>query len=125
MGVAQDVDLPVALLSRVALDPAARDPAGVDLDRARGAPDKDAGPVVAGNVMDLFWSALLDGLYIVQIHWMLMRIGNFGFLPALLFQIPLVFFVSVFGLSLLRIFFMRKVHWKGRTVNTKKQDSNA
>jgi 4,4'-diaponeurosporenoate glycosyltransferase len=72
---------------------------------------------------ELLWSALLDGLYVLQIHWMLQRIGNFGFLPALLFQVPLVFFVFVFGLSLFRIFFMKKVPWKGRTVNTKKEKS--
>jgi 4,4'-diaponeurosporenoate glycosyltransferase len=78
---------------------------------------------ILGNMTDLFWLALLDGLYVLQIHWMLLRIGNFGFLPALLFQIPLVFFVFVFGLSLLRIFFMRKVPWKGRIVNTPKERS--
>jgi 4,4'-diaponeurosporenoate glycosyltransferase len=72
---------------------------------------------------ELFWSALLDGLYVLQIHWMLLRIGNFGFLTALLFQVPLVFFVTVFGLSLLRIFLMKRVPWKGRTVNTRKEKS--
>jgi len=78
---------------------------------------------VLGDMTELFWSALLDGLYVLQIHWMLQRIGNFGFLTALVFQVPLVFFVFVFGLSLLRIFFMRKVPWKGRTVNTRKEKS--
>jgi 4,4'-diaponeurosporenoate glycosyltransferase len=76
---------------------------------------------ILGNMLDFFWFVLLDGLYVLQIHWMLSRIGNFGFLPALLFQIPLVFFVFVFGLSLLRIFFLRKVPWKGRIVNTPKE----
>jgi 4,4'-diaponeurosporenoate glycosyltransferase len=79
--------------------------------------------LVLGDMPELYWSALLDGLYVVQIYWMLLRIGNFGFLPALLFQVPLVFFVFVFGLSLFRIFFMRKVPWKGRTVTTKKEKS--
>lgn len=80
---------------------------------------------VLGNMTELFWWALLDGLYVLQIHWMLLRIGNFGFLTALLFQLPLVFFVFVFGLSLLRIFFVRKVPWKGRTVNTDRGDFSA
>jgi apolipoprotein N-acyltransferase len=71
----------------------------------------------------LYCWAFLDGLYAVQIYWMLLRIGNFGFLPALFFQVPLVFFVLVFGLSLMRIFFMKRVPWKGRTVNTKKESS--
>jgi 4,4'-diaponeurosporenoate glycosyltransferase len=72
---------------------------------------------------ELFWSALLNALYVLQIHWMLLRIGNFGFLPALLFQVPLVFFVFLFGLSLFRIFFLRMVPWKGRNVNTRKEKS--
>jgi len=76
---------------------------------------------ILGNMAELPWWALLDGLYALQIHWMLLRIGNYGFLPALVFQIPLAFFVFVFGLSLFRIFFMRKVPWKGRTVNTEKK----
>ena len=78
---------------------------------------------VLGDMTELFWSALLDGLYVAQIYWMLQRIGNFGFLPALLFQVPLVFFVFLFGLSLFRIFFLRMVPWKGRNVNTRKEKS--
>jgi 4,4'-diaponeurosporenoate glycosyltransferase len=79
--------------------------------------------LLLGDMTELYGWALLDGLYVAQIHWMLQRIGNFGFLTALVFQVPLVFFVLVFGLSLLRIFFMRKVPWKGRTVNTRKEKS--
>jgi hypothetical protein len=79
--------------------------------------------LVLGDMPELYGWALLDGLYAAQIYWMLLRIGNFRFLPALLFQVPLVFFVFVFGLSLFRIFFMRKVPWKGRTVTTKKEKS--
>jgi len=79
--------------------------------------------LLLGDMTELSWSALLDGLYAAQIYWMLLRIGNFGFLPALLFQVPLVFFVFLFGLSLFRIFFLRKVPWKGRNVNTRKEKS--
>jgi len=79
--------------------------------------------LVLGDMTELYGWALLDGLYAAQIYWMLQRIGNFGFLTALLFQVPLVFFVSVFGLSLLRIFLMKRVPWKGRTVNTRKEKS--
>ena len=60
----------------------------------------------------------LDVFYILQIHWMLRRIGNFGFSTALLFQIPLIFFIIVFVYSVLRIFLVRKVSWKGREVMT-------
>ncbi|MCU0597611.1 MAG: glycosyl transferase family 2, partial [Desulfobacterota bacterium] len=79
--------------------------------------------LILGDMTELYWSALLDGLYVAQIYWMLLRIGNFGFLTALLFQVPLAFFVTVFGLSLFRIFFTRRVPWKGRTVNTRKEKS--
>ena len=61
-------------------------------------------------------------LYAFQIHWMLRRLGNFGFLPALLFPIPLLFFVAVFALSLLRVFLLGRVRWKGRTVSTLRKD---
>jgi 4,4'-diaponeurosporenoate glycosyltransferase len=57
-------------------------------------------------------------LYALQYHWMLRRLGNFGFLPALLFPIPLLFFIGVFGLSFLQIFLLGRVRWKGRVVKT-------
>ncbi|HVP78681.1 MAG TPA: glycosyltransferase family A protein [Thermodesulfobacteriota bacterium] len=72
---------------------------------------------ILGNAELLGWLAL-DVLYIFQIHWMLFRIGNFGFSTALFFQIPLVFFVIVFAYSVVRIFLVRKVRWKGRDVKT-------
>jgi len=73
---------------------------------------------ILGDPMDLLGWIVLDVLYIFQIHWMLFRIGNFGFSTALLFQIPLLFFVIVFMISVLRIFLIRKVRWKGREVKT-------
>jgi len=74
--------------------------------------------VLLGNMTDFVGWFMLDVLYIFQIHWMLLRIGNFGFSTALLFQIPLLFFVIVFMISVLRIFLIRKVRWKGREVKT-------
>jgi hypothetical protein len=76
---------------------------------------------ILGQPMDLLGWVVLDLLYVFQLHWMLYRIGNFGFFTALLFQIPLVFFVLIFALSLLRIFFVKKVRWKGRVVITPKE----
>jgi 4,4'-diaponeurosporenoate glycosyltransferase len=73
---------------------------------------------ILGNLTDFLGWFVLDVLYIFQIHWMLFRIGNFGFSTALLFQIPLLFFVIVFMTSILRIFLIRKVRWKGREVKT-------
>jgi 4,4'-diaponeurosporenoate glycosyltransferase len=75
---------------------------------------------ILGNPVELLGWLVLDVLYIFQIYWMLFRIGNFGFSTALLFQIPLVFFVMVFAYSIVRIFLVRKVRWKGRDVNTAK-----
>ena len=78
---------------------------------------------ILGNMMDLLGWVVLDVLYILQIHWMLFRIGNFGFSTAVLFQIPLIFFVIVFAYSILRIFLVRKVRWKGRDVKTAKRET--
>jgi 4,4'-diaponeurosporenoate glycosyltransferase len=63
--------------------------------------------------------ALLAGLYALQMRAMLARIGNFGCWPALLFPVPIAFFVGVFFLSIYRIVFRRRVMWKGRAVRTR------
>lgn len=76
---------------------------------------------ILGDWTGLFGWVALDVLYIFQIHWMLLRIGNFGFSTALLFQIPLTFFVIVFAYSILRIFLVRKVRWKGRDIQPVKR----
>lgn len=75
---------------------------------------------ILDSPMDLLGWVVLDVLYILQIQWMLFRIGNFGFSTALLFQIPLIFFIIVFAYSILRIFLVQKVRWKGRDVKTAK-----
>ena len=64
---------------------------------------------------------LLYIAYAIQIYWMLYRIGNFKPYTALLFPIPLLFFLIVFFYSFLIIFIRRKVSWKGRTIEIKKQ----
>jgi 4,4'-diaponeurosporenoate glycosyltransferase len=64
--------------------------------------------------------AIWGGLYVLfaaQIYWMLVRIGNFKFYTALLFPIPLSFFVLVFTYSFVRIFLARSVKWKGREID--------
>ena len=75
---------------------------------------------VAGNEMGLLFFLLLDAVYVGQIHWMLSRIGNFGFSTAVFFQIPLLFFVLVFFLSIAQTFVLRRSRWKGRTVKHNK-----
>jgi 4,4'-diaponeurosporenoate glycosyltransferase len=66
-----------------------------------------------------FWGPMY-ALYAVQIGWMLRRIGNFGFFDALLYPVPLLFFAAVFCLSLVQVFLLRSVRWKGRTIRTGK-----
>jgi 4,4'-diaponeurosporenoate glycosyltransferase len=63
--------------------------------------------------------AVLAGMYALQMRAMLARIGNFGWWPAFLFPVPIVFFVGVFSLSVYRIAFRRRVRWKGREVATR------
>jgi 4,4'-diaponeurosporenoate glycosyltransferase len=74
-----------------------------------------------GHMEALTWFIVLYGFYVAQIQWMLRRIGNFGFLTALLFPMPLTFFGLVFAWSLVRTFLVKKVLWKGRILNTNKK----
>ena len=75
--------------------------------------------IILGDLSGVITWMTLDLLYAAQIHWMLVRIGNFGIRTAILFQIPLLFFVLVFALSILKTFIMKQTRWKGRIVNTK------
>jgi 4,4'-diaponeurosporenoate glycosyltransferase len=60
---------------------------------------------------------VLHVLYILQIYWILSRMGNYRFYTAVLYPFPFVFFATVFVISLLRTFFLRKVSWKGRRID--------
>jgi 4,4'-diaponeurosporenoate glycosyltransferase len=71
-----------------------------------------------------FQIAVSGGLYILyaaQIHWMLVRIGNFRFYTALFYPIPMAFFVLVFAYSSIRIFLLKSVNWKGRNINLQRK----
>ncbi len=57
--------------------------------------------------------------FAAQIYWMLFRIGDFKPYTALLFPIPLLFFIIVFAYSFVIIFLCKKVRWKGRTLEVK------
>ncbi|MDQ1335266.1 MAG: hypothetical protein QG552_2216 [Thermodesulfobacteriota bacterium] len=61
------------------------------------------------------WAGLYAG-FSAQVHWMLRRIGNFGFLPCILYPAPLLFFVIVFFRSLLLRMSIGKISWKGRWI---------
>jgi len=68
---------------------------------------------------------LLYIAFAAQIYWMLYRIGNFKPYTALLFLIPLLFFLVVFTYSFFIIFIRRNVSWKGRAIEVKRRDKNA
>jgi 4,4'-diaponeurosporenoate glycosyltransferase len=76
---------------------------------------------IATNNVQIAISSGLYILYAAQIYWMLVRIGNFKFYTALLYPIPMAFFVAVFTYSFVRIFLVRSVKWKGREINLKRK----
>ncbi|MFO7782132.1 MAG: glycosyltransferase family 2 protein [Spirochaetia bacterium] len=55
-------------------------------------------------------------LYVVQIHFMQVRIGNFGFLSAVLYPFTLLFFMVIFVRSLQLTWLKQTVRWKGRDI---------
>lgn len=61
----------------------------------------------------------LYGLYVVQLAWLYRKVGRFGPLSALLFPVPLAFFLAVFIRSLFRTYIIGSVTWRGRTVPTR------
>lgn len=75
--------------------------------------------VLYRNVAELVIFAILNILYVFQVHWMLSRIGNFRFITALFFQVPLIFFIIVFFISLYKTFILGRANWKGRSLTIK------
>jgi 4,4'-diaponeurosporenoate glycosyltransferase len=68
----------------------------------------------------MWWLSLgTYGLYVAQLAWVLSRIGSFTFLTAALFPLPFVFFVVVFLISVFRLVVLRKVRWKGRSIDVR------
>ncbi len=61
-------------------------------------------------------AAGLYGVVVVQLWWMLRRVGSFGFVTALAFPVPLVVFGATFLVSLALSVTRRPVRWKGRRV---------
>jgi 4,4'-diaponeurosporenoate glycosyltransferase len=60
---------------------------------------------------------VLHVLYILQIHWILSRMGNYGLYTAVLYPLAFVFFAAVFIISVLRTYFLHEVSWKGRKID--------
>jgi 4,4'-diaponeurosporenoate glycosyltransferase len=72
------------------------------------------------DVSLVVWAGFLYIFYVLQVYWMLFRIGNFKFYTALLFPVPLLFFIMLFSYSLMLKIFKKRVTWKGRTLRTDK-----
>lgn len=77
--------------------------------------------LVLGNTSVLLPACLLYAAYAVQLYWMLARIGSFRPATALLFPIPLVFFLLCFFYSLVLTVVRKRVAWKGRIIDTSKE----
>ena len=66
---------------------------------------------------DIVWALVaLYGLYVLQIRWILQKIGRFQIWTALLFPIPLVFFTLLMIWSIAQKHLLRKVVWKDRVI---------
>ena len=61
-------------------------------------------------------SLILYMLFVLQIWWMLRRVGNFHPLTAVLFPLPLIFFALIMLRSLFLIFIRQRVTWRGRDI---------
>jgi 4,4'-diaponeurosporenoate glycosyltransferase len=60
-------------------------------------------------------------LFVVQIYWVLQRIGDFGLGSALLYPLHVLVFLGVFVLSFVKAFLRRNILWKGRIIEMKKE----
>lgn len=63
---------------------------------------------------------LLYLLFLGQFVFMFRQVGRFRLLTAVLFPIPLAFFVAIFLRSLWSTYVRRSVTWRGRTISTAK-----
>ncbi|MGQ9659316.1 MAG: glycosyltransferase [Thermochromatium sp.] len=60
--------------------------------------------------------AIAYGAYVLQIQWLLRRLGNFGWGTALSYPVLLVFFMAIFARSLYLTLVCNRVDWKGRSI---------
>lgn len=59
-------------------------------------------------------AAAVTAAFVLQLFWMARQIGSFRFITCLLYPIPLVFYLALFGRSLYLKTFKRQVNWRGR-----------
>jgi 4,4'-diaponeurosporenoate glycosyltransferase len=67
----------------------------------------------------IIWWTLAYLAYAFQVQWMAFRVGTFKPYTALLFPLPLLFFVVVFFRSAFLIYMRKSVRWKGITIDLK------
>jgi 4,4'-diaponeurosporenoate glycosyltransferase len=61
--------------------------------------------------------------YVIQIYWMLFRLGTFKFFTALVYPVSLLFFVSIFLYSVFLVFIRKNVMWKGTIINLREKST--
>jgi len=66
--------------------------------------------------VSLFFAGACFAAFAVQFRWMLRQLGNFGWLPVVLYPAPLGIFLVVFARSLWLTIVRRQVEWRGRTI---------
>lgn len=76
--------------------------------------------IFAGQYKALLLPAIIYLLFAGQIMWMLRQIGKFQTWTALLYPLPLIFFVCVMFWSVLEKIMFKKTKWKDRVVEFKK-----
>jgi len=60
--------------------------------------------------------ALLYLMFALQLFWLARKIGNFSAFSCLIYPLPLFFYFGIFGQSLYRRIFKKRVSWRGRTL---------
>ena len=75
--------------------------------------------MISGDASLIIPWGILYLLFAIQIHWMLIRIGNYQVYTSLMYPFPLLFFFVVFIYSFVNIFILNKVNWKGRQIQTR------
>lgn len=77
--------------------------------------------LVLRNGLFLLSGGIFYLIFAIQIHWILRRLGNFGWVVALFYPGPLVFFILIFARSLFFTCILGRVTWKNRTISVGKK----
>lgn len=71
------------------------------------------------DVKQTILSFVIYAAYVLQIYWMLARIGKFSIFAAIFYPVFMLFFFYVFLRSIVWIFILKKIRWKGRVIDIK------